>query len=315
MMTQSQRSSRAFALSAAAHALLLVFYLKMAWAPESKTSLINSVDFIMQPERYTPPPPPKELIQIPTPSAPKAHIVSAKSPLALAKLNLSKQFVMPASVLNDARGKVSGPKRAISMDMSSGSRLKMADAGGLKVAAGPRIAQSAALEDIGMRRGIVMPSTIDVGGGRGGKMIGAEDALTMDDEPAKPRAKPAISEAPVTPAERKKRAAGRDEFGMMSGDYDIEGPLANRKILKRDAIPFPKWARGRPISEAVVSIKIWVTPEGAVMSTFRVMRTSGYADLDKYVTDELKKWVFEPLSPDEPLQKQHGIITIRFENK
>ena len=90
---------------------------------------------------------------------------------------------------------------------------------------------------------------------------------------------------------------------------DIEGPLANRKVVS-SAIPvFPEWARQQGLMEAEVAIRFTVDAEGNVMSGMRVERTSGYGRLDRLVMESLRSWIFAP-APGSGAQ--WGVITFRF---
>lgn len=90
---------------------------------------------------------------------------------------------------------------------------------------------------------------------------------------------------------------------------EIEGPLADRKVASFELPEFPAWAREQGILEAAVAIRFYVSPEGEVLPSLRVERTSGYGRLDRLALESLKKWKFVPLTVQE---RQWGIITFRF---
>lgn len=90
---------------------------------------------------------------------------------------------------------------------------------------------------------------------------------------------------------------------------EIEGPLADRKIVSYELPEFPAWARDQGVLEAVVSIHFTVSPEGRVLPGMRVESTSGYGRIDRLAMDSLKKWRFIPL---EGTGSQWGIIFFRF---
>ena len=105
----------------------------------------------------------------------------------------------------------------------------------------------------------------------------------------------------------KKREAAAPE---QKKGVEIEGPLADRKVLHYEVPEFPDWARKQGVIEASVAIRFWVNKEGSVLGdTLRVEHTSGYGRLDRLTMDSLKKWKFLPLMSDE---RQWGVITFRF---
>lgn len=90
---------------------------------------------------------------------------------------------------------------------------------------------------------------------------------------------------------------------------EIEGPLADRRVLSYEVPEFPDWAKQRNIIEAEVVIHFTVDPEGRVLSDMRVERTSGYGQLDRLSMESLRRWRFAPISASE---RQWGRITFRF---
>ena len=90
---------------------------------------------------------------------------------------------------------------------------------------------------------------------------------------------------------------------------EIEGPLADRKIVSFDIPQFPDWAKQQGIVEADVAIRFWVSSAGDVLPDIQVERTSGYGRLDRLAMDSLLKWKFAPLTANA---RQWGVITFRF---
>ena len=108
-------------------------------------------------------------------------------------------------------------------------------------------------------------------------------------------------------AMKKREAAAAPE---QKKGVEIEGPLADRKVLHYEVPEFPDWARKQGVIEASVAIRFWVNKEGSVLGdTLRVEHTSGYGRLDRLTMDSLKKLKFLPLMSDE---RQWGVITFRF---
>ena len=113
-------------------------------------------------------------------------------------------------------------------------------------------------------------------------------------------------EAPVVREGRKAQAlSGVDD----KKGVEIEGPLADRKVVAYEVPEFPAWAKEQGVLEASVSIRFWVGKDGDVLSNMRVERTSGYGRLDRLATDSLVRWKFAPLPTGE---RQWGVITFRF---
>ncbi|TBR17951.1 TonB family protein [bacterium] len=91
---------------------------------------------------------------------------------------------------------------------------------------------------------------------------------------------------------------------------EIEGPLSNRRVVGHSLPHFPDWAREMGLVEAEVSIRFYVSPEGAVLGdSMRVERTSGYGRLDRLAMDHLKVWKFQPKAI---AGNEWGVITFRF---
>jgi len=98
--------------------------------------------------------------------------------------------------------------------------------------------------------------------------------------------------------------------GAKKRSIEIEGPLANRKVVSYEIPSFPSWAAAQGVVEAEARIRFFVDPSGAVQTEMRVEATSGYGALDRLAMDSLKRWRFEPLAGSTG--RQWGIITFRF---
>lgn len=116
--------------------------------------------------------------------------------------------------------------------------------------------------------------------------------------------------AKVVPAapQPARRAAAAAEAGPKKG-VEIEGPLADRKVLAYSVPAFPDWARSQGILEAATSIRFTVDAEGRVLPDMRVERSSGAGRLDKMCMDALRSWRFAPRTG---AGVQWGVITFRF---
>jgi TonB family protein len=118
-----------------------------------------------------------------------------------------------------------------------------------------------------------------------------------------------VRESIAAPAEAPKRKRAALQTGAPKKGVEIEGPLADRKVLNYEIPEFPAWAKEQGILEASVAIRFWVSKDGEVLPNMRVEHTSGYGRLDKLAMDALSKWKFAPLLSEE---RQWGVITFRF---
>jgi len=107
----------------------------------------------------------------------------------------------------------------------------------------------------------------------------------------------------------------QDRAGVFVGkgeapDFAITGPVSRRGIVRRVYPKYPRWAEEAGVS-GEVRLKFWVLPDGLV-NRVEVNQTTGYADLDEIASQAMKKWLFEPLSPQEKQIVQWGTITLKF---
>lgn len=147
----------------------------------------------------------------------------------------------------------------------------------------------------------------------GGSKVAAKLADLL---PEKLDLKPQVAAAPVglpkakfdAPAASTRKQAGPVEAEKKKG-VEIEGPLADRKVVAYSIPEFPNWAKEQGVLEASVSIRFWVSKDGEVLQNMRIEHTSGYGRLDRLAMDSLKAWRFAPLLAEE---RQWGVITFRF---
>ena len=118
-----------------------------------------------------------------------------------------------------------------------------------------------------------------------------------------------VKQSIAAPDAAPKRSAAKLQATESKKGVEIEGPLADRKVLNYEIPEFPSWAKDQGILEASVGIKFWVNKDGEVLPNMRVEHTSGYGQLDRLAMESLSKWKFAPLISEE---KQWGIITFRF---
>lgn len=113
----------------------------------------------------------------------------------------------------------------------------------------------------------------------------------------------------VEPVVRERQKPAGLQGGESKKGVEIEGPLADRKVVNYEIPEFPAWAKEQGVLEAHVAIRFWVNSAGDVLPNMRVENTSGYGRLDRLAMDSLSKWKFAPLISQE---KQWGVITFRF---
>jgi TonB family protein len=118
---------------------------------------------------------------------------------------------------------------------------------------------------------------------------------------------PMMKKLETAPPVAPKRTVGIQEEKKKT--VEIEGPLADRKVVSYDIPQFPDWAKQRNIIEAEVKILFYVDPEGNVLSDLRVEHTSGYGQLDRLSMESLRRWKFAAINTSE---RQWGRITFRF---
>lgn len=92
--------------------------------------------------------------------------------------------------------------------------------------------------------------------------------------------------------------------------FEISGSIAKRKILYGPLPSYPSWAAQRGL-EAVIVLRVYVTPEGKVKPNIVVFHASGYPEWDEVVKRTVLSWKFEPLPPGSEVL-QSGYITFRF---
>jgi TonB family protein len=88
-------------------------------------------------------------------------------------------------------------------------------------------------------------------------------------------------------------------------DDQIEGPIKGRVIVYR-----PQSPQVDVENEVEFKLKFWVLPDGTIGEVIPIKR--GDTKLERIAIVYLKKWQFEPLSPEAPQRKIWGTIPIRF---
>lgn len=122
-------------------------------------------------------------------------------------------------------------------------------------------------------------------------------------------------EAP-SPQAREQLASSPERSGFERGkttlaaERGITGPLGERGILYSETPVYPEWARRLGL-EALVRIKIWVSPAGEV-TRVETTQHSGSREMDDIAVQALKKWRFEPLPSGVPWVDQWGEVPMSF---
>jgi TonB family protein len=112
------------------------------------------------------------------------------------------------------------------------------------------------------------------------------------------------------PSEEEVIAAGNSRGSAAGRGVEIGGPVGDRKILRRHLPEYPAWAEEKGIS-ALVKIYFTVRPDGTIRQTLRIVRSSGYAELDSLAKEALLAWKFSPTSSSST-DEAWGVVTFRF---
>ncbi len=107
-------------------------------------------------------------------------------------------------------------------------------------------------------------------------------------------------------AEKKEAVSEETEAAKnLEMDSQIEGPVKGRATAYQPPPPQVDIE-----NEVEFKLKFWVLPDGTIGEVIPIKR--GDAKLERIAIEYLKKWQFEPLSPEVPQQKIWGTIPIRF---
>lgn len=98
--------------------------------------------------------------------------------------------------------------------------------------------------------------------------------------------------------------------GISGHGFEIGGPVGDRKILRQHLPEYPAWAEEKGIS-AVVKIFFTVNSDGTIRRTLRIVRSSGYTELDQLAKEALLTWRFSPTATRSSDQAW-GVIVFRF---
>lgn len=97
--------------------------------------------------------------------------------------------------------------------------------------------------------------------------------------------------------------------------YAIRGEIRYRKLLRVEMPLYPPWAEEQGI-EGEVTLRVRVEPDGSVVaSSIYVLKTSGYAELDRLAKEALSRWFFAALGTNEKQRDQIGEVRFAFRLK
>jgi len=148
------------------------------------------------------------------------------------------------------------------------------------------------------------------GGGGGGLGIGADvgggiggGGPTIELTESQLDIQPQIEVQPTKPTVTPPSVASKVPVSPMQ----LEGEVADRPIVRKITPKYPKKAR-RMGWEGVVVLEFLVDAQGNVYD-IKVVRSSGYAELDQAAINALKQWKFAPKPGANP---EEGRLTVKF---
>ena len=333
-------------VSLAVHAgFLFLFFGMVKEAPKQASRIVEGVDLLIAPARPKPPViSTMDFLKMALPAAPPRRAALQAVDI---KVPDRKTVLAQAPKLEDSARKLTPKLEALDLERSRVEMAKIDVTPKARRQAAVTLASLPRLEDVGRRRVKNLPEALVLedmrreaaailGGGldvpRPTSRREVMAAAAVLAEAAPPIARPSTrsgfsvlpeqielrprAQAVMAPRMDKIEAAPRLARRQAAAATDapkkgveIEGPLANRKVVSSEIPVFPEWARTQGLLEAEVAIRFTVDAEGGVMPGMRVERTSGYGRLDRLVMESLRNWIF---APAPGTGAQWGVITFRF---
>ena len=105
--------------------------------------------------------------------------------------------------------------------------------------------------------------------------------------------------------------AGSSHGDVRGQGFEVGGPVGDRKILRRHLPEYPTWAEEKGIS-AIVKIFFTVKSDGSIRQSLRVVRSSGYTELDSLAKEAILAWRFSPTRASSTTEESWGVVTFRF---
>lgn len=114
------------------------------------------------------------------------------------------------------------------------------------------------------------------------------------------------------PSEEEIIAAGTERGEVSAGQgFEMGGPVGDRKIVRKHLPEYPAWAEEKGIT-AMVKIFFTVKADGSIRQSVRVVRSSGYTELDQLAKEAILAWKFSPTQASSSAEEAWGVITFRF---
>lgn len=93
--------------------------------------------------------------------------------------------------------------------------------------------------------------------------------------------------------------------------WSLDGPVGNRRLLKRALPANPDWVSQRGL-ELSVRIKFQVQEDGSVKAGAVIKSTSGFPEIDKIALQALRRWRFEAVRGTAGAPETWGSVTFHF---
>jgi colicin import membrane protein len=145
----------------------------------------------------------------------------------------------------------------------------------------------------------------DGGGAAGARRTAAAAALADTAEPADAGDAAGNGGADLLDASAKGGGVGPDGSGV---SWTMDGPVGNRRVLKRAAPTSPDWVGARGL-DLTVTVRFQVLPDGTVKPGSVIQKTSGFPEIDQRALDALSGWRFEAA---DGAPETWGRVTFRF---
>lgn len=123
----------------------------------------------------------------------------------------------------------------------------------------------------------------------GQRKAGAAAALADAAESPDPGDAAGSGGSDVLDAKAKGGGIGPDGNGV---SYSVDGPVGNRRLLRRTIPVSPDWVGTRGL-DLTVTVRFQVLPNGHVKPGAVVQKTSGFPEIDALALQAIRQWIFE----------------------
>ncbi|MFI5347364.1 MAG: cell envelope integrity protein TolA [Elusimicrobiota bacterium] len=141
----------------------------------------------------------------------------------------------------------------------------------------------------------------------GARKAGAAAALADTAESADPGDAAGSGGSDILDAKATGGGTGPDGSGV---SYSLDGPVGNRRVLKRAVPTSPDWVGTRGLDLTVI-VRFQVLPDGSVKPGSVILKTSGFPEIDRRALDALRRWRFEAV-PSAGAAEVWGRVKFRF---